>query len=80
MYIFRYTPATFGSLFVIYPSGLWPSGNITNKFLTAGVYLTYPPLGHGLYITYTNHEMTSHPDTIHFYLRTTKSIHIIALQ
>ena len=29
VYIFRYTPATFGSLFVI-----------------------YPPLGHGLYITY----------------------------
>ena len=52
MYIFRYTPATFGSLLVIYPSGCWPLGNITNKFLTAGVYLTYPPLGHGLYITY----------------------------
>ena len=42
----------FGSLFVIYPSGRWPLGNITNKFLTAGVYLTYTPLGHGLYITY----------------------------
>ena len=37
---------------MIYPSGRWPSGNITNKFLTAGVYLTYTPLGHGLYITY----------------------------
>ena len=35
-------------LFVIYPSGCWSSGNITNKFLTAGVtvYLTYTPLGH----------------------------------
>ena len=52
VYIFRYTPAMFGNLFVIYPSGRWPSGNITNKFLTAGVYLTYTPLGHGLYITY----------------------------
>ena len=51
-YIFRYTPAMFESLFVIYPSGRWPSRNITNKFLTAGVYLTYTPLGHGLYITY----------------------------
>ena len=50
VYIFRYTPAMFGSLFMIYPSGRWPSGNITNKFLTAGVYLTYTPLGHGLYI------------------------------
>ena len=44
VYIFRYTPAMFGSLFVIYPSG--------NIFLTVGVYLTYTPLGHGLYITY----------------------------
>ena len=52
VYIFRYTPAMFRSLFVIYPLGRWPSGNITNKFLTAGVYLTYTPLGHGLYITY----------------------------
>ena len=58
-YIYIYIPAMFGSLFamfgslfVIYPSGRWPSGNITNKFLTAGVYLTYTPLGHGLYITY----------------------------
>ena len=39
---------------MIYPSGRWPSGNITNKFLTAGVYLTYTPLGHGLYITYSH--------------------------
>ena len=42
----------FRSLFVIYPSGYWPSGNIANKFLTAGIYLTYTPLGHCLYTTY----------------------------
>ena len=58
VYIFRYTPALFGGL-LWYISDHWPSGNITNKFLTARVYLTYPPLDHGLYITYISKWLPS---------------------
>ena len=51
VYIFRYTPARFRSyLLMISLTGCWPREiYIKNKFLPAGVHLTYTPHGHGLY-------------------------------